>query len=130
MDGKTHIHHVALECISQQAAETFFTKVLGIPKVKSSVLPREITQSIFHVDKPVPMETYDNGVVRFEVFLSAEPRIGFFSHIGIEIEEQSAFIARCHAEGLSPFVIEKGGKQLLFVRDFSNNLFEVVEKIA
>jgi len=128
MDGKTHIHHVALECESQQAAETFFTKVLGIPKVKSSVLPRELSASIFQIDKPVPMETYDNGAVRFEVFLLAEPHPPIFVHIGIEIDDKPAFIARCQAVGLFPFVIEKEGKQLLFVRDFSGNLFEVVEK--
>ncbi len=128
MDGKTHIHHVALECVSQQAAETFFIKVLGIPKVKSSVLPKELSASIFQVDKPVPMETYDNGAVRFEVFLLVEPHTSFFNHIGIEIDDKSTFFARCQAVGLRPFVIEKEGKQLLFVRDFSNNLFEVVEK--
>ena len=128
MDGKTHIHHVALECVSQQAAETFFTKVLGIPKVKSSVLPKELSASIFQVDKPVPMETYDNGAVRFEVFFLAEPRTSSFTHIGIEIDDTPAFLARCQAEGLRPFVIEKAGKELLFVRDFANNLFEVIEK--
>jgi len=128
MDGKTHVHHVAIECIDSHAAERFFTNVLGIPKVKSSVLPKELSASIFQINQPIPMETYDNGVVRFEVFLMSKPYSSSYSHIGIEITDKTMFLTRCQAEGLHPFVIEKEGKQLLFVRDFSNNLFEVVEK--
>lgn len=128
MDKQTVLQHVALECASTQLADIFFIKVLGIPKVKSTMLSQELCSSIFQIDRAVPMETYDNGTARFEVFISADPKKSSFGHIGLVIDNISDFVARCKDHGLTPFFVQKGEKQLLFVRDFSENLFEVIEK--
>jgi catechol 2,3-dioxygenase-like lactoylglutathione lyase family enzyme len=125
---ETFIQHVAVECSSVQLADTFFTKILGIPKVKSTTLSKELCTSIFQIHRSVQMETYDNGKARFEVFITTEPRKSSFAHIGLEVDNTADFLARCQAQGLKPFFIQKDGKQLLFVRDFSENLFEVLEK--
>jgi hypothetical protein len=128
MDTQTIVQHVALECFSVQSADTFFITVLGIPKVKSTLLPSELCSSIFRIDRSVQMETYDAGGVRFEVFITPEPVRSSFGHIGIAVEKKTDFVMRCQQQGLAPFFVEKNGKQLLFVWDFSGNLFEVVEK--
>lgn len=128
MDEPTGIQHAALECRSEQVADTFFIKVLGIPKVKSTMLPPELSTAIFNIDRTVQMATYDNGKARFEVFITEKPRRSCFGHIGITIGNTSDFLTRCQQYGLKPFVIQKGEKQLMFVRDFSENLFEVLEK--
>jgi catechol 2,3-dioxygenase-like lactoylglutathione lyase family enzyme len=125
MDKETFIQHVAVECSSEQLADTFFIKVLGIPKVKSTMLPKELCTSIFQIDRSVQMETYDNGKARFEVFITTEPGMSSFVHIGLEVGNTTDFLARCEAQGLKPFFIQKDGKQLLFVRDFSDNLYEI-----
>lgn len=128
MDKQTVLQHVALECASTQLADIFFIKVLGIPKVKSTMLSQELCSSIFQIDRAVQMETYDNGTARYEVFITAEPKKSSFGHIGLVIDNISDFVARCKDHGLTPFFVQKGEKQLLFVRDFSENLFEVIEK--
>jgi len=128
MGQETNVQHVAIEYSSQQLADTFFTKIRGISKVKSTILSKELSALIFKINRPIQIETYDNGKARFEIFITTEPSRSSFVHIGIEINNKTDFIARCQAQGLNPFFIEKGGKQLLFVRDFSDNLFEVLEK--
>lgn len=128
LSRKTIIHHVAVECTDQQSADRFFTGVLGIPKVKSSVLSKELSDAIFKSDKGTSFDLYDNGKTRFEVFISPAKNIQTYAHICIEVDTKKDFIIRCKQQGLYPFFVEKGGKQLLFVRDFSDNLFEVVEK--
>lgn len=128
MDTPTLIHHVALECSTVQSADLFFSSVLGIPKVKSTMLSAELCASIFEVDRSVQMETYDNGRMRVEVFITSEPLLSSFVHVGIAVESKTDFVARCQQQGLSPFFVEKNGKQLLFVRDFYGNLFEIVEQ--
>ena len=124
----TPIHHVALECSDVQSADLFFSNVLGIPKVKSTMLSAELCASIFQVDRSVQMETYDNGRMRVEVFITPEPVPLRFVHVGIAVESKTDFVARCQQQGLAPFFVEKNGKQLLFVRDFCGNLFEVVDQ--
>jgi catechol 2,3-dioxygenase-like lactoylglutathione lyase family enzyme len=121
------IQHVAVECLDQQSSDRFFTTVLGIPKIKSTVLSKELSAAIFGINKTVAIAVYDNGKTRFEVFINTTRSKPTYDHICIEVDNKSDFITRCKQQGLEPFFVEKEGKQLLFVRDFSDNLFEVLE---
>lgn len=122
------IQHIAVECVSEQFADQFFTIVLGLPKVKSTILSKDLSAAIFKIDKDVRFVLYDNGKTRFEVFINNERREPTYAHICIEVDNKSDFITRCKEQGLDTFCVEKEGKQLLFVRDFCGNLFEVLEK--
>ena len=48
-----------------------------------------------------------------------------YEHVCIEIEDKDQFVDNCLKHGLKPFYVKKGDKDLLFVRDFSGNLFEI-----
>jgi len=61
------------------------------------------------------------------VFISKSNRTPGYEHICIEVEDKKEFIDRCKKYGIEPLVIKKEGKDLLFVRDFSNNLYEIKE---
>jgi catechol 2,3-dioxygenase-like lactoylglutathione lyase family enzyme len=119
------IQHVAVECSDQQSSDRFFTTILGIPKIKDTMLSKELSAAIFGISKNVPIEIYDNGKTRFEVFINTTRSEPTYDHICIEVDDKSDFISRCKEKGLNPFFVEKEGKQLLFVRDFCNNLYEV-----
>jgi catechol 2,3-dioxygenase-like lactoylglutathione lyase family enzyme len=125
MTEETTLQHVAVECSERETADRFFTTILGLPQLKSITLSEELSTSIFHIKKRVDMITYDNGKMRFEVFLTPTKKPSSFAHICIEVPDKNEFINRCRQHGLKPFFIEKDGKQLLFVRDFSENLYEV-----
>ena len=128
MAKKIVIQHVAIECSDQQSADCFFTSILGIPKIKKTMLSKKLSAAIFGIRKSVLIEIYDNGKIRFEVFINPTRRELTYDHICIKVDNKSDFITNCKQQGLNPFFIEKEEKQLLFVRDFSNNLFEVSEK--
>ena len=128
MGDEVTIQHVAVECADQESADRFFTGVLGMPKVKHSMLPEELSRVIFKMDKSTIFDLYDNGKIRIEVFISAEKRQRTYNHICIGVDDKHEFITRCQRQGFEPFFVEKNGKQLLFVRDFSDNLFEVLER--
>ena len=128
MPKEITIQHVAVECKDQQSADRFFTGVLGFPKVKHSLLSEELSQAIFKMERRTSFDLYDNGRTRVEVFINNQGKGQTYTHIGIEVDNKHTFIERCQQQGLTPFFVEKNGKQLLFVRDFSENLFEVVEQ--
>jgi len=119
------IQHVAVECSDQQSADRFFTTILGIPKIKDTMLSKELSAAIFGISNNVPIEIYDNGKTRFEVFINTTSREPTYDHICIEVDNKSDFITQCKQQGLDPFFVKKEGKQLLFVRDFSENLYEI-----
>jgi catechol 2,3-dioxygenase-like lactoylglutathione lyase family enzyme len=119
------LNHVAVECMTQDSADIFFTTVLGIPKLKSTVLSKELSAEIFQIESPVTFQSYDNGKTRIEVFIIESKRKPTYIHLGIEVDNKNEFITRCAQYGLKPFFVKKGDKQLLFVRDFSGNLYEI-----
>lgn len=118
-------HHIAIECDGQQSADRFFTTILGLPKVKSATLSKELSERFFGIDQNIPIEIYDNGKIRFEVFIHTKTREPSCDHIGLEVSNKNEFISRCEHHGLTPFFIEKEGRQIFFVRDFSKNLYEI-----
>ena len=125
MTEENRIHHVAVECTSEHHADLFFSTVLGLPKVKSTVLSKELSAAIFRSPKEVGFVFYDDGITRFEVFIADGSQKPTFAHICLTIADTDDFVARCKQQGLAPFFVERNGRQLLFVRDFCGNLYEI-----
>ena len=128
--GETTIHHVAVMCTDRVKAEVFFTKILGIARMKNFLLSAEMANAIFGVSEKVEVDVFDDGCTRFEVFYMKSKRKFLFEHICIEVKRKHEFIVRCNEFGLEPFEVQKDGKTLLFVRDFSDNLYEVKEQVS
>lgn len=124
----TLLNHVALQCNDKEKVETFFTEVLGLPIKKKFTVSRELSEAIFGIDESVDVEVYDNNETRFEIFITQTEEKRGYGHVCIEIDNKKEFIDRCKQYGIKPMFITKGGKNLLFVRDFSGNLFEIKEK--
>lgn len=122
------LNHVALQCNDKEKVETFFTEVLGLPIKKKFTVSGELSEAIFGIDESVDVEVYDNNETRFEIFITQTEEKRGYGHVCIEIDNKKEFIDRCKQYGIKPMFITKGGKNLLFVRDFSGNLFEIKEK--
>ena len=122
------LNHVALQCNDKEKVEIFFTELLGLPIKKKFTISRELSETIFGTGESVDVEVYDNDQARFEIFIAQTEEKRGYGHVCIEIDNKKGFIDRCKQYGIKPMVITKGGKNLLFVRDFSGNLFEIKEK--
>jgi hypothetical protein len=66
--------------------------------------------------------------MRFEIFYVVEIHNSSFSHICIEVESKEKFIKSCNKYKIKLYVVKKGEKELLFAKDFSNNLYEIKNK--
>lgn len=124
----TTVNHVALQYKYKEDAETFFSKILNIPLSKKSTLNAEFSQKIFGINENVDIQLYDDGVTRFEIFISNASKKPGFEHTSIEIDNEEEFITRCKQHNIQPINIDKQGKKLLFVKDKSGNLFEIKTK--
>ena len=127
MDEETLLNHVALQCFDKEKAEIFFTRILGIPKVKNFTVSENLSKDIFGLNESVDIDVYANDNIRFEVFIGKESITPTYEHICIEVGNKIELINRCKKYGIEPLIVDKDGKDLLFVRDFSNNLYEIKE---
>jgi catechol 2,3-dioxygenase-like lactoylglutathione lyase family enzyme len=128
MEERTLLNHVAIKCKDEKEAEIFFTEVLGFPLVKKFSLSGDLSKAIFSINENVDILVYDNDETRFEVFIGPVGKKHGYEHICIEIDDKTEFISRCSKYNIEPITVEKDGKNLLFFRDYSGNLFEIKEK--
>jgi hypothetical protein len=127
MDEDVILNHVALQYSNKKYADVFFTEILGIPKEKSYKLSHELSQVIFGIPSETEIVVYSNMNISFEIFIYKEKNKTNFTHTCIEVKDRKKLIKLCKEKGLYPQIIKKDEKELLFVRDFSNNLYEIKE---
>jgi catechol 2,3-dioxygenase-like lactoylglutathione lyase family enzyme len=123
------LNHVALVCSSEENANDFYGGILGLERMRTSVLPRDLAQRIFGIDRECQMLVYGNDGFTAEVFVGADLPRGEarFEHICLEVEDIEAFVAECAAQQVSVNRVLKGERLLTFVKDFDGNLFEIKE---
>jgi len=128
MDEHTTFKHVALTCTDEEKAKIFFTDILGIPLTKTFTVSEKLAGTFFGLEEEVNVDVYDNGEIVFEVFITKRSKQMSFEHTCIEINNQQTFIERCRKYGIEPIIVDRNGKIYVFVRDFSDNLFEIKER--
>lgn len=124
------LHHVGVVSGSQENADRFYHKILGLAKIKASLLSEDLAEAIFHVAQRCTVITYGNENMLVEVFVPETPAENKapFVHLCLEVENREEFIRKCRDMALTVNRIKKGDSLLLFVADYDGNLFEIKER--
>jgi catechol 2,3-dioxygenase-like lactoylglutathione lyase family enzyme len=124
------LDHVALLCSSEQKADDFYQGILGLRKMKSAVLPSELSRQIFGLDLECPLLLYGNDQMKVEVFVADPPyeRGLRVEHICLEVDDRETFMKKCQGSNVAVNLVPKGDRLLLFIEDFDGNLFEIKEQ--
>jgi hypothetical protein len=128
MIDKIKTLHIALQNSDKKQAEIFFTKILKLPLIKTFTISDELSNEIFGFNQDVIVDVYGNEESCFEVFISKKQINKGYEHTCIEINDKKNFINKCKRYKIEPIFVKKGTKTLLFIKDFSGNLFEIKEK--
>jgi catechol 2,3-dioxygenase-like lactoylglutathione lyase family enzyme len=126
------LNHVALVCSSEQRADDFYEGVLGLRKIKSSVLGKDLAEQIFEIPRECRIILYGNDNFAVEVFVAkpAPGSVSPFVHLCLEVKNREGFLGKCQAMGLTVKRVPKGDFLLTFVQDYDGNLFEIKELAA
>ena len=119
------LQHIALQYDNSENADIFFTKILGLKVEKEFLLSENLSDEIFGIKENVEVKVYGNEEVKFEIFISKQEKKNVFEHTCIKIQDKEKFIKLCRGNNIEPMFVKKGEKTLLFVKDFSNNLYEI-----
>jgi catechol 2,3-dioxygenase-like lactoylglutathione lyase family enzyme len=121
------MHHAAVVCGSEANADRFYQTILGLKKIKSSLLEEVVTEQIFGRAHQCRILLYGNESFAIEVFMTDRAQEGGASseHLCIEVEDREKFLKMCQSSGVNVKRIPKGDSLLTFVEDYDGNLFEV-----
>jgi hypothetical protein len=128
MNQKTAIKHVGLQYNDRESARIFFKEILGLNFKKSFSLSKDLTKEIFDIPEDVTIDVYENDDSYFEIFITKNTIKNKYDHVCIEIESKSQLIDKCKKHGIDPIIVKKNDKTLLFIRDFSKNLYEIKQR--
>ena len=117
--------HIALQYKDRTKAKIFFNEILGLDFNKTFTLSNELSKDIFGLDEEVTVDVYSNEDAYFEVFITKTKTKYNYEHTCIEIDNEEEFIVKCKMNGIEPIFVKKDGKTLLFIKDFSDYLFEI-----
>lgn len=126
IDIKTN--HIALQYSDRKKADIFFKKILGLNLIKTFTLSKELSNDIFNIKEEVVVDVYRNKGTYFEIFITNTETKYNFEHTCLEVDNIQEFIKRCKKYKIEPKYVKKGDRELLFIRDFSKNLYEIKEK--
>ena len=127
MPSNIDLLHAAIHSDTIDHAHRFFHSILGLNQIKKFSLTTDLSQKIFSLNQPVDVIVYGNENIQIEVFIAPDIPQPSYEHLCIKVPSKEDFIVRCNTVGLQPYFVDKGDKQLLFVRDFSHNLYEIKE---
>jgi len=125
------LKHVALVCGSEDNINKFYGQLLGLTKINSKILPRELSRKIFKLDSELKIINYADDDIHFEIFIDSRKSLHHkrIEHVCIEIGEMELFLEKCQSMGVNVLKIPKGDKLLVFITDYDGNLFEIKAKI-
>ena len=123
------LHHVAVVCRSLENADQFFEGILGLKKIKTSTLQKELVARLFNRDVECRLNFYSGHGIAIEAFVTDSVERGKmpFVHLCLEVEDRETFLKNCQAAGLPVNRVSKGDSTVVFVEDFDKNLYEVKE---
>jgi catechol 2,3-dioxygenase-like lactoylglutathione lyase family enzyme len=123
------VSHIGLACRSEETADRFYEKFLGMKKLERKTVPAALSGTFFGIPSDLTVLNYVRDDIYFEVFIheSARPAAGFPAHICLEVKYLEAFLERARAMDVSVIRAPKGDRWITFVRDFDGNLLEVKE---
>lgn len=119
------LNHIALEASDRSQAETFYSSILGLRKEREFVVSREIGEKVFGIAKDIPVMVFSGGDVTFEIFVTGRRNIASYSHTCLNVTNRAELVEKCETSGIGFTRLLKEGKELIFIRDFSGNLFEI-----
>jgi len=122
--------HIALQMDSKVHAEQFYKDLLHAQLVKEFQVSPDLVKQIFNIDilHDVTVMVFEIKNQQFEVFISTIQQNDRFDHVCLGIDDVSGFLSKCREFNLSIYRIPKGEKELVFIKDFCGNLFEIKEK--
>jgi len=109
------LKHVALVCGSEDNSDRFYERLLGLNKLNSKILPRELSGQIFNLDSELTIINYADDNIHFEIFIDsrASRDTEKIEHVCLEIEGLEAFLEKCRAMEVDILQIPKGDKLLV-----------------
>jgi catechol 2,3-dioxygenase-like lactoylglutathione lyase family enzyme len=124
MKEKT-FNHVAIAINNLSEIKDFFVNILGLEIIRKFTLSKDISNKIFGIDKENEVTVLGKGDFSMEIFKSDRTSQNDFQHVCITVNNRENVIQKAQGNNYPCIIIKRDTSDAVFIRDKSNNLFEI-----
>lgn len=121
------LHHLALTIQNISEIQHFYIDLLGFKLIKEFELDKEWSKQIFGVNKSSQAFYLEGHGLALELFIDENRKQNNFNHWCISFPNREAFIAKAKKQNTNIIRIPRDSHDLLFIKDASENIFEIKE---
>jgi catechol 2,3-dioxygenase-like lactoylglutathione lyase family enzyme len=123
------IHHIAVVCASEENADRFYQRLLGLERIRSYPVSAELSNGLFGFERGFQACNYVKGNMNVEVFVIEKSAVAppNFHHVALEVDNLEEFLKRCKEMKVQILQVPKGDKIITMIKDFDGNIFEIKE---
>ncbi|MFW9879595.1 MAG: VOC family protein [Candidatus Thorarchaeota archaeon] len=126
------IEHIAVGYNSEEEANKFFVDLLGLKKIRSKSVSKDLMMKFFSVKRETKFVLYGNQDSIFEVFITNDNSRAqdVFTHSCLLIEKRDEFLSRASSMGYDLVKVPRNDNNgyYLFIKDGFRNLYEIKDK--
>jgi catechol 2,3-dioxygenase-like lactoylglutathione lyase family enzyme len=129
-EGSMRVSHVALVSSSEDKADRFYQGVLGLKRTRTVSVSADVMNSIFGLNQECKKTDYEDGGIRFEIFLTGQEGLQTTrpDHVCLEVDDVEAFLKNCEAMKVEVIRVAKGESVVIFIKDYDGSFFEIKGK--
>ncbi|MEC4676431.1 MAG: VOC family protein [Nitrospirota bacterium] len=119
--------HTGIISKSEEEAVRFYQGLLGLEKIKESVVAAGLCQQLFSVSEDIKMLVFGKGNIKVEIFIIPDwnPSTPNIPHFCIQVPDLPEFIEKTKAAGARVIKGSYNEKTVYFIEDFSGNRIEI-----
>lgn len=116
--------HIGISIKDPLDIDYFYIDILKMNIEKKSTLSASLAEQIFNIPKEIEIVTVRKDDLIIELF-STEENLNTYFHICISVDNRNELIKQIKEKGYPCTIIKKDPFDMVFIKDRSNNLFEV-----
>jgi|MudIll2142460700_1097286.scaffolds.fasta_scaffold99239_1 catechol 2,3-dioxygenase-like lactoylglutathione lyase family enzyme len=119
--------HVGIMNEDEEGAVRFYRGVLGLEKIRESLVSHELARQLFSLDREIKMLVFGKEDIKVEIFIIPGLSLPYPSvpHFCLQAPDPDALLEKAKKEGANVISAERGGRPVHFVEDFSGNRIEL-----
>jgi catechol 2,3-dioxygenase-like lactoylglutathione lyase family enzyme len=121
------LHHLALSIQNANDIQPFYVNLLGFKLIREFTINAEWATKIFNIKKPCPVFYLEGHGLALELFIDENEKQNNFNHWCFSFPNREAFIAKAEKQNATIIRIPRNTHDLLFIKDASENIFEIKE---
>jgi len=121
-------NHAAVTIHDIKEVENFYINILGLEIKKQNFVSEDLANQIFNVSTSIKVVTVGQNEFNLELFIYNKCKNNNINHICLTVLDRNDLIKKAHENNYPCVIIKRDLKVTVFIRDKSNNLFEIKQQ--